>query len=461
MTVALYPGLMDEALRVVKERAARRRTLAASGRSYTFRGGNLRAFECNDAEVILAGPASTGKTIATLSRLHRLAVRWPGAQLAIVRKTYASTVGTVVQSFRQKILGPGSPVEVYGGAKAEWFDYPNGSRIWVGGMDNPTRILSAERDAIYVNQAEELTVDEWETLLTRCTGRAGNIPKFGQLFGDCNPASERHWIPVRADEGRLTLITSRHEDNPRIFDDLGNLTEQGKTEMAVLDRLTGIRRARLRDGRWASVEGAVYPMFSRDIHVVPRFDIPADWRRFCAVDFGYTNPFTCGWFALDPDGRLILYRYIYRTARTIPGHVAQIKALGAGERIETYVCDHDAGERAQMADAGLYTIAAEKDVTPGIQELTERLNIAGDGRPRFLMFKDALVEADPALVEAKRPYTIEQEFDAYVYPKDATGKANKEAPVKEFDHGLDMVRYAAMYAKRSNIAAFISAQMRR
>lgn len=458
--MTIYPGLMEEAFAVYEDRKKRRRNLATSGLTYQFRGGNLRAFGCANPEMILAGPASTGKTIATLSRLHRLAVDWPGAQLAIVRKTYASMVGTVVQSFKSKILGPNSPVVPYGGESPIWFDYPNGSRIWIGGMDNPNRILSSERDAIYVNQAEELTVGEWETLLSRATGRAGNIPKFGQLFGDCNPASERHWIPVRADEGALTLITSRHEDNPRIYDDAGHLTEQGRVEMAALDRMTGIRRARLRDGRWASVEGAVYPMFSRDTHVVPRFDLPAEWRRFCAVDFGYTNPFVCGWFAVDPDGRLILYRYLYRTQRTIPAHVAQIKSLSVGERIETYVCDHDAGERAQMGEAGLFTIAAEKEIVPGIQEVTERLALAGDGKPRLTICRDALVEADTTLVESKKPFAIEQEFDAYVYPKGSDGKPNKEAPVKEFDHAMDMLRYACMYARRSNLADFIAAQKR-
>jgi predicted transcriptional regulator len=38
------------------------------------------------------------------------------------------------------------------------------------------------------------------------------------------------------------------------------------------------------------------------------------------VDFGYTNPFVMQWWAEDPDGRLYLYREIYRTRRLVEDH---------------------------------------------------------------------------------------------------------------------------------------------
>ena len=43
------------------------------------------------------------------------------------------------------MLGPDTDVLPYGGNKPEWYDYPNGSRIWIGGMDKPGKVLSAEQ----------------------------------------------------------------------------------------------------------------------------------------------------------------------------------------------------------------------------------------------------------------------------------------------------------------------------
>ena len=55
--------------------------------------------------------------------------------------------------------------------------------------------------------------------------------------------------------------------------------------------------------------------------------------------------------------------------------------------------------------------------------------------------RDALVETDPELLEARKPVCTEQEMDVYVWPKASDGRAVKEVPVKEFDHGADAMRY--------------------
>lgn len=409
-----------------------------------FRGGALAIQSNTDPEVVLSGPAETGKTIACLTKLHNLAVQYPGAQLAILRKTYQSTVASVVQSFEKKVL-PYSRMQVtkYGGEKPEWFDYENGSRIWIGGMDNPNKALSSERGAIYVNQAEELTLEDWEYLITRTTGREGIVP-VPQLFGDCNPGASTHWILGRRDAKMLTFLESRHEDNPRLYTPDGQLTADGKRSMDRLDNLTGIRKQRLRFGRWVSAEGAVYE-FDRAIHVVNRFDIPREWRRIRAVDFGYTNPFVCQWWAIDPDGRMYLYREIYHTRRLVEDHATQIRQLTGDERIEVTICDHDAEDRATLLRHGVPTVAAYKAIRVGIEAVQARLQPAGDGKPRLFVFADALIEADDALIEARCPICTEQEFDTYVYPKGQDGRPVKEEPIKLFDHGMDAMRYAVAY----------------
>lgn len=338
--------------------------------------------------------------------------------------------GSVIQSYRRRILANDASVRVYGGESAQWFDYPNGSRIWVAGMDDPGKVLSSERDIIYVNQAEELTLEDWETLTTRATGRAGNIP-FAQVIGDCNPGAAHHWIKQRAG---LTLLESRHEDNPLLFNPAtGAITAQGIQTMIRLDRLTGVRKERLRYGRWVNAEGAVYE-FDAALHLVDAFAVPDGWKRYCAIDFGYTNPFVCLWIARDDDGRLYVYRQLYMTQRTVRAHAAQIAKYSEGEQYEATVADHDAEDRATLAECGIETIAARKEISPGIQAVQERLARAGDGKPRLFVMRGGLVEVDEALRERHKPISLEEELDVYVWPKDAAGKALKEAPVKENDH---------------------------
>jgi phage terminase large subunit len=237
------------------------------GGGYEPRGAAVALWRCRDHEVLLSGPAETGKTLACLHKLDALAWKYPGMQAVIVRKTYNSVIGSCLQTYTRKVLGPDTPVVAYGGSRPEWFDYPNGSRVYVGGMDKPGKVLSSERDVIYVNQAEELALADWETLTTRCTGRAGNMP-YAQMMGDCNPGAPSHWILKRRDAGSLTMLESRHVDNPTLFTAAGEITEQGKRSMAVLDALTGVRKARLRDGRWVQAEGGIYEQWDVARHLI-------------------------------------------------------------------------------------------------------------------------------------------------------------------------------------------------
>jgi phage terminase large subunit len=413
-----------------------------SGPRLSFRGAAAAIQDYRAPEWVIAGPSETGKTVGALSLLDGLARHYKKSQWAIIRKTRVSMDGTVLKRYRAN-FERGS-VRAFGGQHPEWFDYPGGARIWVCGLDNPGKVLSGEFDGVYVNQAEELTLADWETLTTRTTGRAGNVDFGGMTFGDANPGPPSHWIKSRS---TLKLFESRHEDNPTLFDEAGAITEQGKRTMRVLDALTGVRKERLRFGRWVQAEGTVYA-FDAAVHLIDAFPIPADWRRIRVIDFGYTHPFVCQWWAIDPDGRMFLYREIYMTGRTVKVHSAQINQLSAGEHYEETISDHDAEDRATLEESGISTNPAIKEISPGIQEVEERLKVAGDGRPRLFVMRGALVELDESLAEARVPVSTEQEFDVYSWPKSVEGKPVKDVPVKLYDHGMDAMRYAAMYLKQ-------------
>jgi phage terminase large subunit len=419
--------------------------------TYQPHGTAKELFENRSPEVLLSGPAGTGKSRACLEKLHLMALLNPGMRGLIVRKTLASLGSTGLVTFREHVAKEAlesSTVQWYGGSPQEspQYRYSNGSVIVVGGMDKATRIMSSEYDVVYVQEAIELTEDDWEAITTRL--RNGKI-SFQQLMADTNPSVPTHWLKQRCDRGSTVMLNCRHEDNPVLFQD-GFLTPAGEAYIGKLDALTGVRYQRLRKGLWVAAEGLIYESFDPAVHLVDPFEIPESWTRYWVVDFGFTNPFVLQWWAEDPDGRLYLYREIYRTRRLVEDHAKD--ALAAvqdkdGDWTEpkprAIIADHDAEDRATLQrHLGLATTAAKKGVSDGIQAVQSRLKTADDGRPRLFLVRGALIERDSALADAKRPASTEEEIVGYVWDT-APGKAPKETPLKENDHGMDCVRYMA------------------
>jgi len=62
-----------------------------------------------------------------------------------------------------------------------------------------------------------------------------------------------------------------------------------------------------------------------------------------------------------------------------------------------------------------------------------------------MLMRGALVERDETLAAAHKPLCTRDEFDVYSYPKDVSGHALKEIPVKLHDHGMDATRYGVRY----------------
>ena len=396
-------------------------------------------------EALISGPAGTGKSRACLEKIHAALLRWPGSRALAVRKTRESLTESALVTFETKVLPPGDPIAAGAQRKMrQAYHYPNGSELIIGGLDKPSKVMSTEYDLIYVQEAIETFENDWESLTTRL--RNGVMP-FQQIIADTNPDAPTHWLYRRCQLGKTKLFDSRHEDNPTLWTGT-DWTPSGKKYLAKLDSLTGARHDRLRHGKWVQAEGVVYPDWNTATHYSDPFPIPPDWRRIRAIDFGYSNPFVCQWYALDPDDRLYLYRELYHSKRTVRRHAKQIRELSRDEVFAYTVADHDAEDRATLREEGIDTVPAKKATTVGRQAVEERLKIQGDGKPRFFVFRNALVERDPDLFEAKRPCCTAEEFDAYIWPKGQDGKAIKEEPIKDNDHGMDALRYAVMSLAR-------------
>lgn len=356
----------------------------------------------------------------------------------IVRKTRRSITQSAMVTFERKVLHPLEKVRFHTTQQA--YLYPNGSELVVGGLDKASKVMSMEYDMAYVQEAIELTEDDWESITTRL--RYGVMP-YQQLIADTNPDRENHWLNLRGRNGKTTVLESRHEDNPTLWDKERNAwTKEGEAYIGKLEALTGVRYKRLRKGLWVQAEGQIYDEYDPAIHLIDRFDIPYTWPRYLVVDFGFTNPFVAQWWAEDLDGRLFRYREIYMTQRLVEDHAKQIRALCAGEPLpEDVICDHDAEGRATLAKyLGMSTTPAHKAVSEGIQAVQSRLKVAGDGRARLYLLRDSLVERDEARAEAKLPTCTEEEVDGYVWNL-KSGRNKGEEPVKENDHGMDAARY--------------------
>ncbi len=472
-------------------------TTATIAHVYQPRGAAIAAIEARDPEVLVCGPAGTGKSRAILEKVLVLCLMHPGARVLFVRKTAKSMTSSALVTWREHVakeLLVSGDIWFYGGSAEEpaQYRFTNGSRIMLGGLDQPTRVLSTEYDLIYVQEAIEVNEGDWETLNSRL--RNGVVP-FQQLIGDTNPDSETHWLLARCRRGDTHMIESHHVDNPRLFDDDGNRTEYGDDYLARLERLTGVRRARLLDGEWVSSQGVIYEDWDRQVHCVDARPIPPDWTRYWVIDFGFTNPFVCQWWAVDPDGRLIMYREIYMTKRLVQDHaramLAEVasewwcdeceasypsKVRGKGrdgadilvpaERCPTcrstdinardwdepmpttIITDHDAEDRATLhTHLGRITTPARKFVLEGIQAVQDRLRPRQDGLPGLFIMHDALVEVDHDLIEAGKPTCTMQEFPGYVWDPGAALKG-KEQPLKVDDHGVDCARYMVAHLDR-------------
>lgn len=425
--------------------------------SVEIRGAPARLWRGASGEVIISGPAGTGKTRAILEWIHARCRR-EKLRVLILRKTLDSAKGSVMVTFTEQVLhefdgrqSAAFNVSYFGGNRlrpAEFTYGETGSKIVIGGMNKASRILSTEYDIIYWNECTEGTLDEWEKLAGRVDRpRIDDTRPPSLLLGDCNPDAPTHWIMVRANEGKLQLWHSRHEENPAMYSRTG-WTPQGKRYLERLEQsTTGVRYQRYRLGKWVAAEGIIHDGWSQGVHYIEPFKIPHDWTRYWCIDFGFVNPFVWGWFAEDPDGRLYLYRQIYRTHRLVEDHARQGLALSANEpRPRDVICDHDAEDRETFKrKTGYTTKAAHKTVKDGLQAVSSRLKVQADGKPRLFVFRDGVidgvqygvVERQKDLEEMGKPSGTAEEFPTYVWDP----KGNKEQPVKEDDHGMDMTRY--------------------
>lgn len=393
-------------------------------RRYTPYGAARDLWYFRGREALMAGPAGTGKSRACLEKLNAAAMQRP-IRAAIVRKVRRSITQSAMVTFETKVLP--SPTSVRFHHEDQEYRYPNGARIIVGGLDDPEKIKSTEFDLIYVQEATELTELDWGMLLSRLRN---GVLSYQQLMADCNPSDPQHWLKQRCDAGAAVLLESRHEDNPSVTPEY----------IATLDSLTGYLYKRLRLGLWVAAEGMYFEEFSTEKHVVPAFDLPSEWPRWTATDWGFADPWCTLWAARDTATRRVyIYREIYASGIRDEQQADLIRERSTGERVTLHVGDpsmfnnRTESQRPSIASIywqhGVQLIPATNNRIAGWQVL--RRLLAGE-TPRLQIMRERcpnLIRTFPSMVRD---------------PLDPEDLADKVGGQKTEDHALDTARYLAM-----------------
>lgn len=238
--------------------------------------------------------------------------------MLIVRRTYPELINNHINVLRVELLG----VAKYND-KDKVLKFVNGSTINFTYCDNNKdldRLQGVEYDAIFLDEATQLSEYQMKTI-TACLRGVNDFPK--RVYYTCNPGGQGHgyikriFIDKRYEEGEnpedYTFIQSLVTDNRVLMESQPDYIKQ-------LEALPKQLREAWLYGRWDVFAGQVFEEFVNDerhyhdrynTHVIQPFLIPREWRVLCAMDWGYTRPFSIGWYTFDREGRMYRINEFY------------------------------------------------------------------------------------------------------------------------------------------------------
>lgn len=287
------------------------------------------AFHATTAnEVLYGGAAGGGKTKALIMDALFRTATYANTTAAIFRRTFRELEDTDIKEAQSSY-----PKEIaeYNSGRHE-FKLKNGSKILFRHCESESDKFNYSGIEIQFLYFDELTSFEqgiYDFLKTRLRAKkslgvvpiirsASNPGNIGhgwvkKLFVDAGPYMSMIKQSVYSEVLHKTRTTYTQyipalaTENPFITEDY--IFELEQKPKALRDSLL--------NGSWDSFEGQVFLEFTNDpahykdhirTHVIEPFEIPAWWPRYMGFDHGYSRPFSCGWFALDPATK-ILYRY--------------------------------------------------------------------------------------------------------------------------------------------------------
>ena len=217
--------------------------------------------------------------------------------------------------------------------------FPNGSRILLGGFRDERdleKYIGIEYDVIIIEELNQLS--EERVIKLKGSLRTSKLNWRPRLYTSFNPGGKGHgWVkenyilPYRgALEKETRFYPSTYKSN--IF--------LNKEYVDYLEGLQGDLGKAWREGEWDLFAGQYFTEWRERVHICKPFQIPSDWKKFCAIDYGYSAPASLGWYAIDPEGTLFRYKEFYGTGHT-GSQLAEkfVEMTNPAEKIQYIVCD--------------------------------------------------------------------------------------------------------------------------
>ena len=146
------------------------------------------------------GTARGGKSFAYAAFIVTRALRYKRSDHLVLRLTGNSVKTTIWKTFENVLESFGLRLLVAKNLTEMTMTFPNGSTIVFSGVQDEERIakiLGAEYQTIFLNEATEIDYATYEVVASRLNGNAfddgGNRCKLKLLF-DCNPTTKSHWL---------------------------------------------------------------------------------------------------------------------------------------------------------------------------------------------------------------------------------------------------------------------------
>ncbi len=377
-------------------------------------------FKATARHIAYGGARGGGKSWAMRRKFLLLAMGYPGLKLLLLRRTFPELEANHIKPLQAELV-PWLQAGVVKYTEAKrMFAFSNGSMIKMGYCDVEKDVFQyqgQEYDVIGLEEATQFSESQVQFIST--CNRSTRTDFKPRMYYTCNPGGIGHGWVKRLFVDREYQNRERGEDyvfirasvydnqvllqaNPEYVDMLHNLPEE-------------LRRAHL-EGDWDALMGQYFREWRRDRHVVEPFSIPAYWKRFRGMDWGYNDPCCVLWFAVGPDGRVYVYDEYYKR-ETLAHTVADtIRARSKDEKIDYTVASPDMWQKrgtVLKADggfdgeniaevflkSGVPVLPADNSRVVGWQRVREYLRDAPDGKPYLQVFSNCenLIRTMPRL----------------------------------------------------------------
>lgn len=387
-------------------------------------------------EIVLHGTRGSAKSHAVIAQVGLDdCQRRDGLKVLFLRRTeraaaesFADLVGRVLRGVPHV-------------QNAERVEFPNSSRIMLGGYKDSTDIdkyLGIEYDSIVIEELTQLEGEKINLLLGSLrTSRGDWTPR---LYATTNPggvghvwAKARYIDPARAgSETNTRAIFTSWRDNPFI--------DKGYRD--YLEGLTGDLRKAWTEGDWDVFAGQAFAAWRYDKHTIEPRELSDGWARWRSVDWGYNAPFCCLWLTRDPDnGRVFVYREAYETGLTDRQQARLIMDMTPpGERISvTYA---DPSMWAAKTSGATVTSTADEYAAAGVP-LTKADNDRLSGKRKVDRLLEPLPDGAPGLVVFKTCANLIRTLPALTYDKVRVEDVDSD----QEDHAFDALKYGLTQAR--------------